>query len=167
MATGQGCGDEARSTEHGGSVLASRPPLRCLKNRRIPDSQVASTTLASLTTVPCSKTRPKIIVSIIGSADGFRDTDRGRHPAGQAFRFLYRYCRNPFSSLFASRRGPWFQIRGLASDYRPHVSPHPFPVRLSAWHPLLHAHLYPGHHRLAGRGVSVAAPPLVTCGSDG
>jgi hypothetical protein len=55
---------------------------------RIPYSHVPSTTRASLTMATCSKTRPEIIVSIVGSADGFRDTDRGRHPAGQAFRFL-------------------------------------------------------------------------------
>jgi hypothetical protein len=55
---------------------------------RIPDSSVPATTLASLSTTSCSKTCPKIIVSIVGSADGFRDTNRGRLPAGQAPRFL-------------------------------------------------------------------------------
>ena len=53
----------------------------CFKNDRIPDAQLPAPTLACLSTVPSSKTRPTIIVSIGGSADGFRDTDR-RHPAG-------------------------------------------------------------------------------------
>jgi len=57
------------------------------KNGRIPDSHVRSTARASLTTAPCSKTRPTIIVPIAGSAGGFRDTNRGQHPAGQVFRF--------------------------------------------------------------------------------
>jgi hypothetical protein len=68
----------------GGVKTAPEP---CLENDRIPDAQVPFTTLASLTTVPCSTTRPKITVSIGGPADGFRDTDRGRHPASQTFRF--------------------------------------------------------------------------------
>ena len=62
-------------------------PRACFKKGRIPDSQVPSTTLACLTTAPCAKTRPRIIVSIGGSDNGFRDTDRGRHPAGRALRF--------------------------------------------------------------------------------
>jgi hypothetical protein len=67
---------------------SSAAPPPCPKNVRVPDSQMPSTTRASLTTVSCSKTRPTIIVSIVGSADGFRDTNCARHPAGQAFRFL-------------------------------------------------------------------------------
>jgi hypothetical protein len=48
---------------------------------RIPDAQLPAPALACLSTVPSSKTRPTIIVSIGGSAEGFRDTER-RHPAG-------------------------------------------------------------------------------------
>jgi hypothetical protein len=55
------------------------------KNVRIPDSRVPATTLACLSTAPCSKTHPTIIVSVVESADGFSDTERSRHPAGQAF----------------------------------------------------------------------------------
>ena len=69
-------------------LLMAEPAVRSvaqrrdhLKKGRIPDSHVPSTTGASLTTAPCSKTRPEIIVSIVGSADGFRDTGRGHHPA--------------------------------------------------------------------------------------
>ena len=51
-------------------------------------AQAPAPTLACLSTVPRSKTRPTIIVSLGVSADGFRDTDRVRYPAGQTFRFL-------------------------------------------------------------------------------
>lgn len=74
--------DEFGVRDSGGDGVERR------KNVRIPDSQVPSTTKACLTTAPCSKTRPTIIVSIARSADGFRDTNRDAHPADQAFRFL-------------------------------------------------------------------------------
>src|SRR3712207_8410099 len=69
--------------------MIRRPPRSTLfpyttlfrSNGRIQDSQGSSPTLASLTTATCSKTHPTIIVSLVGSADDFRDTDRGRHPA--------------------------------------------------------------------------------------
>jgi hypothetical protein len=44
-------------------------------------------TLACLSAARGSKTRPKIIVSMVGSTDGFRDTDLRCHPAGHTFWF--------------------------------------------------------------------------------